>query len=258
MSFQLTLYDARNWAHAEFVTGHSMRDCLNHIANSPSPTIVIWDGDGSRKPRQKIFAGYKAKRPPLAEDLRAQFDLLESLATLTTATTIKVDGYEADDVLAHMANEWKVGPVVIYSSDRDLLQIPNVRLDGDNKLKCERRYLRLYKATVGDPSDCIPGIPGFGEKTFNENITPERALNLETWLIGFEDPKEIQLTGELKRLAPKRCHPWLDDIKNVKLIRDYWDIIGFLPLSNRKIDQSTTIGKNRMDVADDILKGLLQ
>jgi hypothetical protein len=258
MSHQLTIYDARNWAHAEFMTGHSMRECVNHIAGSPSPTIVVWDGDGSRKPRQKIFPGYKAKRAPLSEDLRDQFKLLEALAALTSVTTIKVDGYEADDVIAQMAGDWKVGPVLIYSSDRDLLQIPNARLDGDNKLKCERRYLRLFKATVGDPSDCIPGIPGFGEKTFNENITPERNLNLETWLEGFEDPKEIQLTSELKRLTPKRCHAWLDDIKNVQQIRDYWQIIGFLRVPDRKVNQGTTLGKNRMDVADEILKGLLQ
>ena len=187
MSFQLTLYDAQNWARGEIETGHSIRECLNHVINAPAPTIVVWDGKDSRKRRRRIYEGYKSKRPPLAEDIRQQFELLEALLHLTSVTSIKVDGFEADDVIAHLAAEWKVGPVLVYSTDRDLLQLPNVRLDGDNSIKCERRYLRLYKTLVGDPSDAIPGIPGFGEKTFKDNITPCSALTLETWFESQED-----------------------------------------------------------------------
>ena len=66
------------------------------------------------------------------------------------------------------------------------------------------------------------------------------------------------LAGELKRLSPKRCQAWLSEPKNIRLLCDYWKVIGFLDVPERLINKGTTIGKNRLDIVDEILAGVLQ
>src|ERR1041384_360944 len=65
------------------------------------PTIVVWDAGASG--RKEISSDYKANRPPRPDLLREQWPHLEPLVEAFGYRNARVDGYEADDVIASIA-----------------------------------------------------------------------------------------------------------------------------------------------------------
>ena len=139
------------------------------------------------KPRFRFdtYPEYKAGRPSMPDDLRAQFPIVREVATLMGIPIRELEGYEADDVigsLVQLATKAEVDTYIV-SGDLDGLQLVNdhVRLLTtragvaatviyDEAKVAERFGLRPdqmldYKALKGDTSDNIPGVPGVGEKT---------------------------------------------------------------------------------------------
>ncbi len=142
--------------------------------------------------RDEKYAEYKAQRPPAAHELVSQIIEAHKLFEAFGITTFEKAGYEADDLIATLAEKFKVLPdvqVVILTGDRDTLQM----VEGDklvvqtfnkgvsdttiyDEAAVVRKYslapsqLVDYKALVGDPSDNIKGVPGVGPKTALELI----------------------------------------------------------------------------------------
>ncbi|MDR1972195.1 MAG: DNA polymerase I [Treponema sp.] len=140
--------------------------------------------------RHKLYAAYKATREKAPEDLHDQVPLVEELLEALGIRALRVDGYEADDIIATLAKMCrKEGRrCYILSSDKDLLQLvgeftwelrprkasspgsgPAYELVGPDEVKAEwgvspARILDLL-SLVGDSSDNIPGVKGVGEKT---------------------------------------------------------------------------------------------
>ena len=137
--------------------------------------------------RHELFAGYKAGRRQMEEDLALQFELLRDLAQKLGLVCLDCPGFEADDILGSLAEasreaDWELW---LLSSDRDLLQLihPNCRVlmppsrsgDGEALRYDEASFQQKYglrpdqfvdvKALMGDDSDRIPGVHGVGEKT---------------------------------------------------------------------------------------------
>jgi DNA polymerase-1 len=128
---------------------------------------------------------YKAGRPSMPDDLRAQFPIVRQIAAMMNIPIRELEGYEADDVIGSLVQAAKRAGVDTYivSGDLDGLQLVNdhVRLLTtrmgvaatviyDEAKVMERYGLRPdqmldYKALKGDTSDNIPGVPGVGEKT---------------------------------------------------------------------------------------------
>ena len=69
----------------------------------PRQIVVAWDAGMSG--REVVYAEYKAQRPPKPDLLRAQWPHLVELVDAFGYTNIKVDGYEADDVIASLVAE---------------------------------------------------------------------------------------------------------------------------------------------------------
>jgi DNA polymerase-1 len=135
--------------------------------------------------RFAAYPDYKAGRPSMPDDLRAQFPIVRELATLMGMPIRELEGYEADDVIGSLALRASAAGVDTYivSGDLDGLQLvdDHIRLfttrmgvantviyDADRVM--ERYGLRPdqmldYKALKGDTSDNLPGVPGVGEKT---------------------------------------------------------------------------------------------
>jgi DNA polymerase-1 len=128
---------------------------------------------------------YKAGRPSMPDDLRAQFPIVREIAQMMNIPIRELEGYEADDVIGSLVQHAPRAGVDAYivSGDLDGLQLVNdhVRLLTtrmgvaatviyDEAKVMERYGLRPdqmldYKALKGDSSDNIPGVPGVGEKT---------------------------------------------------------------------------------------------
>jgi DNA polymerase-1 len=142
---------------------------------------VVFDAPGKTF-RDAIFEQYKANRPPMPDDLRAQVEpLLEAVSALGLPL-LRVEGVEADDVIGTLCRQCaeKDGlSVLVSTGDKDMAQLvdENVTvvntmtgsvLDRDGvkkKFDVYPEQIIDYLALVGDSSDNIPGVPRVGAKT---------------------------------------------------------------------------------------------
>lgn len=148
---------------------------------APSHLAAAYDGSLTTSFRNRLFAGYKAKRAQPPAELEAQLDLCREVAEALGVPGFVDDEVEADDILGTLARRaagagWNV---VVVSSDKDLAQLVGERVT----LYDFARGTRLGPAEVvakygvrpeqvpdllglaGDPVDDIPGVPGVGAKT---------------------------------------------------------------------------------------------
>ena len=148
-----------------------------------NPTLVVWDAGMSG--REAVSEDYKAGRRERPDLLREQWPHLHPLVDAFGYTNVKVDGYEADDVIATLAEQAKAKgvPAMVVTGDRDLFQLigDGVRVMAtsrgitDTKVYDRRAVIDRYGippelipdfvGLKGDSSDNIPGVPGIGEKT---------------------------------------------------------------------------------------------
>ncbi|HZI93874.1 MAG TPA: DNA polymerase I [Patescibacteria group bacterium] len=147
--------------------------------------------------RHVEFEEYKAHRPPPPEDLILQFPFARRVCEVLRVPVLEKDGWEADDVIATLAEKAKLQglDVVIVTSDKDMFQLvdEHVRILNPAKgnvlmdaAKVEEIFgvppsrVRDVLALWGDSSDNIPGVPGIGEKGAKEIVrqfaTLEEAL----------------------------------------------------------------------------------
>ncbi|MFW6380041.1 MAG: DNA polymerase I [Halorhodospira sp.] len=138
---------------------------------------VVFDAPGKTF-RDELFEHYKAHRPPMPEDLRAQREPLKQIIAAMGVPVLEVEGVEADDVIGTLAARAQ-GPVVISTTDKDMAQLVDERVTLLNTMSgarldpqgVEEKFgvppaaIRDYLALVGDTSDNIPGVPRVGPKT---------------------------------------------------------------------------------------------
>ena len=73
----------------------------------PKATVVVWDaGDTGRK---EVYAEYKAQRRSRPDLLKEQWPHLEPLVDAFGYRNLRVEGYEADDVIASIVESAKNG-----------------------------------------------------------------------------------------------------------------------------------------------------
>ena len=149
------------------------------------PTVVVWDAGSSG--RKEVYPEYKAQRSSRPDLLREQWPHFEPLVEAFGYTNIRLDGFEADDVIATLAERAREQsiPVVIVTGDRDAFQL--IDPEGIVKVMATSRGItdtKLYDHPAvidrygiapelipdfyglkGDTSDNIPGVPGIGDKT---------------------------------------------------------------------------------------------
>ncbi|HEY4896380.1 MAG TPA: 5'-3' exonuclease H3TH domain-containing protein, partial [Solirubrobacteraceae bacterium] len=154
------------------------------------PTVVAWDAGTSG--RNEMFADYKAQRRSRPDLLKQQWPAMEPLVEAFGYRNVRVEGYEADDVIASLVERALRAdppvPVTIVTGDRDIFQL--IDKDGlvrvmatargitDTKIYDRRAVIDRYGippelipdfyGLKGDTSDNIPGVPGIGDKTASE------------------------------------------------------------------------------------------
>ncbi len=151
------------------------------------PTVVAWDAGMSG--RSELFADYKAQRRSRPDLLKAQWPAMEPLVEAFGYSNVRVEGYEADDVIASLAEQALHAsppvPVMIVTGDRDAFQLiddaglikvmATARGITETKIYDRQAVVDRYGIAPalipdfyglkGDTSDNIPGVPGIGEKT---------------------------------------------------------------------------------------------
>lgn len=153
--------------------------------NRPDYMAVAFDFPG-RTFRDDMAADYKGHRPETPEPLREQLPLLREMVRVLGIPQVELEGYEADDLLATLADLASNAGVetFIVTGDRDSFQLvrdPLVKILYNRrgvseidqmdeaailaKSGVEASVYAEYAALRGDPSDNIAGVSGIGEKT---------------------------------------------------------------------------------------------
>jgi len=146
----------------------------------PEYMAVVFDAKGKTF-RHDIYKEYKAHRPPMPDDLKAQIEPLHQLVKALGFPLISVEGVEADDVIGTLASHatQQKKEMLISTGDKDLAQLVNPHVTLINTMnnevldeagvegKFEVPPTRIidYLTLVGDTSDNIPGVPKVGPKT---------------------------------------------------------------------------------------------
>jgi len=146
----------------------------------PDYLAVIFDAPGKNF-RHDAYADYKANRPAMPDDLRAQLEPLDQLIDALGVRRVRVPGVEADDVIATLVRDarQKNLTVLISSGDKDLAQLVDDGVVLEDSMQ-EKRYdpdavaekfgvapglVGDLLALTGDTSDNIPGVDKVGPKT---------------------------------------------------------------------------------------------
>lgn len=134
--------------------------------------------------RHELFAGYKGQRAEMPVDLAPQFAMIERLVAAMNLPVLSVAGYEADDLLATLADqtERRGGDCFLITADKDCWQLVSDHVKVVNLRKnqvldaaalAEDWGIRPnqvvdFQALVGDSVDNIPGVPLVGPKVAAE------------------------------------------------------------------------------------------
>jgi len=148
------------------------------------------------------YPAYKAERKPHYPVFSAQAPRFYNAMREVSVAVVAEPRYEADDLIASLVSRG-VGDIIV-SSDKDLLahvkddnsvqfydpmkSLWVTAADVRTKFGVDPSQLFDYAGLVGDPSDGIPGVEGFGPKTaakllrefdsLDEIYSPERRLAL--------------------------------------------------------------------------------
>lgn len=127
------------------------------------------------------YAGYKAHRESMPEDLRKQVPNIRRALEAFRIPVLEAPGFEADDLIGTLAREAaeRGHEVFIVSGDKDMMQLvtPQVKVlnpQKDNLILDPAKVVETLgvppekvidvMALRGDTVDNIPGAPGIGDK----------------------------------------------------------------------------------------------
>jgi DNA polymerase-1 len=146
----------------------------------PDYLAMVIDTGDENVFRTTIFPEYKANRKPAPDDFHPQEERILQIVKDSGVPIFAKKGFEADDLIATMADKLDDDfEVFLVSKDKDLRQVLSDRIKmydvqsdetfGPEQMKAKVGYAPAQAVEVqtlmGDAIDNIPGIPGVGEKT---------------------------------------------------------------------------------------------
>lgn len=157
------------------------------LKEGPDYAAFVVDASGPTF-REALYPAYKANRPPMPDELRAQVEPMCRIVEALGFTILRVPGVEADDVIGTLALQGADAgiDVTISTSDKDFAQLVRAqvpgrglvelvntmtgsRIDGDEavlaKFGVRADQIVDMLALMGDAIDNIPGVPKCGPKT---------------------------------------------------------------------------------------------
>ncbi|HBE71853.1 MAG TPA: DNA polymerase I [Planctomycetaceae bacterium] len=164
---------------------------LDIIEREPPTHLAVAFDTSEPTERHKIFPEYKAQRDAMPEDIAAQLPLIDRLFEAFNVRSIRLPGYEADDIIGTIAHEVANDDceVIMVTPDKDYDQLvtENIRVmkpgrkGGQIEMLGPQEVIDKWEIAsveqvidvlglMGDSSDNIPGVPGIGPKTAQKLI----------------------------------------------------------------------------------------
>jgi DNA polymerase-1 len=197
--------------------------------------------------RHALFRDYKVHRPETPDELSRQFPHVKRMIRAFGIEIFEEPGYEADDVLATLAERASAegAEVYIVTGDKDMFQLLTDSVKVYDPMKdrvIDEGYVREklgvppkrvveFMALVGDPTDNIPGVKGIGEKTASQLLRefdsldelmahPERIKRERTRKLVSEGIEDIKMSRELARI--NRSVPLEVELGDLRLREPDW------------------------------------
>ncbi|TAJ78753.1 MAG: DNA polymerase I [Gallionellaceae bacterium] len=143
-------------------------------------SACVFDAKGKTF-RDDWYPEYKAHRPPMPDDLRAQIEPLHEAVAAYGWNILMIDGVEADDVIGTLARQAAQGGArcIVSTGDKDLTQLVSSQVQLINTMSNETldeagvlakfgvppERIVDYLTLVGDTVDNVPGVTKCGPKT---------------------------------------------------------------------------------------------
>ncbi|MCB1759231.1 MAG: DNA polymerase I [Gammaproteobacteria bacterium] len=159
---------------------------------APQQMAVVFDAPGETF-RHRIYAPYKANRPPMPDDLREQIEPLQRIIEALGLPLLIVPDVEADDVIGTLAAQASAAgrQTLISTGDKDMAQLVDAHVTLINTMSGELldragveakfgvtpEQIVDYLALVGDSVDNIPGVAKCGPKTAVKWLKQYRTLD---------------------------------------------------------------------------------
>lgn len=182
-------------------TINSIRSDIDHLEKITGETVeeiyVVWD-HGKSKRRMTLHPEYKGNRrkDQTSDDKIWYQEFLDQVNYLHEnlhsfgIKSLKVKGWEADDLIYGMCEELE-GDIVVVSTDEDMLQLisPNVtvfspikrilinNMNFFEKIGVQLQGFLTFKVIKGDSSDNINGIQGIGDKTGKSLVNKYKSMD---------------------------------------------------------------------------------
>ena len=157
------------------------------LKEKPDHIAFVVDAPGKTF-RDDLYPAYKANRPPMPDELRAQVEPMCQIVHALGIDILRIDGVEADDVIGTLAVQGASAgmDVTISTGDKDFAQLvraPGVaagsialvntmsgsRMDSDaavmEKFGVHAGQIVDLLALMGDAIDNVPGVEKCGPKT---------------------------------------------------------------------------------------------
>lgn len=210
------------------------------IVKNINPDYIIAIDDSRSFYRKEIFPDYKNNRNLMPSEMVIQKDFLNKFLELINIDRLKIEGYEADDIIYNIVNDINKDENEIYiiTADKDLHYLSlnknvfifdplkNIIINKEkvfdiyNCLNCTKDKIWLYYSLVGDSSDNIPGIKGVGDKT------AEYIMN------NYESIEDLYNRVENDNILKKRIKDLILNNKEI-LIKSY-NLIKPIELNNKE------------------------
>jgi DNA polymerase I len=252
--------------------------------HAPDYLAVVFDTTGPTF-RDKLFDKYKAKRPPMPDDLAVQLPYVRRTCEAMRLPILEFPGFEADDVIGALSKQGaeKGLDVCIVTNDKDMMQLvggnvhvlrPGGAPDKTDLIVDTAKVEEIMgvppekvadvMALMGDSIDNIPGAKGIGEKGAKELIrrfgSAEAALEHSKEVEGkryreaLENGREAVTMSKQLAVIDKNAPVMLDldEIKatepDVEALRALYTELGFSSLL-RDLPAASAVPARKRDFA---------
>lgn len=178
-----------------YLTLNSVKSVIQKF--KPDRILAVWDTslDREKRIRVNLCSDYKGNRSTDSTPHNNTETIIQCFKTLGIPS-IYPTALEADDVISFLVDTLE-GENIIVSADRDFLQkinknttlydpirktVTNVN-NFEEAVKCKREDFMKLKCLMGDKSDNVSGIPGYGKVKANKVINNVIKLTEEEQLL---------------------------------------------------------------------------
>lgn len=181
--------------------------------------------------REDIYTEYKGNRPDAPDDFKAQLPIAIEWLGKLGLTTMSIDSFEADDLIASICRIAQKDGVKtrIVSHDKDLYQLikdgnvvvwePSKKVIVDEsaciaKFGVHPSLFVDFQSLIGDSVDNVPGVKGIGPKTAEKLINEYKTIeNIYANLQNIKGrTKELLEAGRESAFMSKRLVSLRDDV----------------------------------------------